>query len=54
MRIRFVLRLLFFAILAFVKIMAGMDWALIVGMVIIAADIDSIANFFEKKGKDCR
>lgn len=52
--IKLFLRLLLFVILASVKMLFGMDWALIVAAVVIVSDLDSIEDLIKRKfGKDC-
>lgn len=55
MRVRFLLRALFLLLLAFIKVMFGMDWAFVFGMAVIAADLDEISAILERKfRKDCK
>lgn len=54
MKLKLFLKLLFFVILAGVKILFGMDWALIVAAVIVVSDLDEIVDSLNKKLKrDC-
>lgn len=52
--IKLILRLLFFGILAFVKVSFGDGWALIIAAVVIVSDLDAIESAIKRKfGKDC-
>ncbi len=52
MKVKLFLRFSFLFILGAVKIVFGMDWAFIVGLVILAADLDEIASLLDKKFKN--
>jgi len=54
-KLKLLLRLLNFVILAVVKQLWGIDWVIVVGLVIVVADLDSIAEALQGKfGKDCK
>lgn len=54
-KLKLFLRLLNFVILAIVKQFWGIDWVIVVGLVIVVADLDSIAEALQGKfGKDCK
>lgn len=55
MAIRILLRLFLLFLLGVIKIMFGMDWALITGLIIIVSDLESIEKSINRKfKKDCK
>ena len=55
MKLKLFLRLLNLLVLGLIRQFFGMDWVFIVGFIILAADLDHIAEVIDRKfGKHCK
>jgi hypothetical protein len=52
MRVRIILRIINAIIIVVLYTIAGVDWVIVYGLIVVIADIDAIAEYLEKKGKD--
>lgn len=49
MRVKLLLRLLNLILLSLIYICFGIDWVIVLGLVVVVADLDQIAEMIEKK-----